>query len=76
MAAPVEIICRDGQWEPGRNHVALWPWQSKELSAAELRIYLLEISTGGGVRLLLEPMGASSTALAPVAVMPGELIEW
>jgi hypothetical protein len=28
------------------------------------------------VRLLLEPIGASSAALAPVAVMPGESIDW
>lgn len=76
MAAPVEVFWRDGQWGPGRNHVALWPWQVGELSAAGLRIYLLEISPDGKVRLFLEPTGASSAARAPVTVVPGESIDW
>jgi len=76
MAAPAAIIWRDGQWGPGRNHVALWPWQVGELSAAGLRIYLLELSPEGRVRLFLEPIGAGSAALAPVTVMPGESLDW
>lgn len=76
MAAPVAIIWRDGQWGPGRNYVALWPWQVGELSAADLRIYVLDLSPDGGVRLLLEPIGTRSAALTPVTVMPGKSIEW
>ena len=76
MAAPVEIFWRDGQWGPGRNHVALWPWQVGELSAAGLRIYLLELSPDGKVGLFLDSTGASSAARAPVTVMPGESIDW
>jgi len=76
MAAPVEIFWRDGQWGPGRNRVALWPWQVAELSAGELRIYLLELSAEGGVRLLLEPIDDRSDALAPITLMPGESIDW
>jgi hypothetical protein len=76
MAAPVEIIWRDGQWGPGRNHIALWPWQVRELPSAGLRIYLLELSPDGRVRLFLEPIGASSAALTPVTVMPGGSIDW
>ena len=76
MAAPVEISWRDGQWGPGRNRVALWPWQVGELSAAELRIYLLELSAEGGVRLFLEPIDDRSDALAPITLVPGESIDW
>ncbi|WP_157092184.1 hypothetical protein [Thioalkalivibrio nitratireducens] len=76
VAAPVEILWRDGQWGPRRNRVALWPWQVGELSAAGLRIYLLELSPEGSVRLFLEPVDAGSVALAPVTLMPGDAIDW
>jgi len=76
MAAPVEIIWQDGQRGPGRNHVAQWLWQVRELRAAGLRICLLELSPDGRVRLFLESVGARSAALTPVTVMPGESIDW
>ncbi|MCG5497659.1 hypothetical protein LRB11_16300 [Ectothiorhodospira haloalkaliphila] len=75
-AAPVNVVWRDGHWGPGHNHVELWPWQVGELSAAGLRIYLLELSPEGGLRLFLEPIDPRSGVPNAVTLMPGESIDW
>ena len=75
-AAPVNVFWWDGQWGPGRNHVALWPWQVGGLSAAELRVYLLEVSPEGGVRLFLEPIDPRSAVATEVTLLPDESIDW
>ena len=76
QAAPVHVVWRDGQWGPGGNHVALCPWQVGALSAAGLRVYLLEVSPEGQVRLFLEPTGTHSGVPTEVTLLPGESIAW
>ena len=75
-AAPVHVVWLDGQWGPGGNHVALWPWQVGALSAAGLRVYLLEVSPEGQVRLFLEPIDPRSGVPTAVTLMPGESVAW
>lgn len=75
-AAPVSIVWRDGQWGPGRNQIALWLWQAGELSAAGLRVYLLDVAPEGSVRLFLEPVSTRSGAPAEIKLMPQESIDW
>ena len=67
---------RNGQWGPGRDRIALWPWQVGELSAAGLRVYPLKVAPEGGVRLFLEPIDARSGVPNAVTLMPGESIDW
>ncbi len=74
-AAPVSVVWRDGQWGPGRNRVALWPWQVGALSGAGLRVYLLEVSPEGGVRLFLEPIDLRSGVPTEITLMPHESID-
>jgi len=75
-AAPVNVVWRDGHWGPGRNRIALWPWQVGELLAAGLRIFLLEVSPESGVRLFLEPIDPRPGVPTAVTLMPGESVTW
>ena len=74
-AAPLNVVWRDGQWGLRRNYAALWPWQVWALSAAGLRVYLLEVSPEGGVRLFLEPIDLRSGVPAEITLMPHESID-
>ncbi|AHE99886.1 hypothetical protein [Thioalkalivibrio paradoxus] len=74
--APVMLLWRDGRWGPRRNQVALWPWQSGQLPAAQLRIHLLEVSDAGRVRLILESLNTARATLETITLEPGEALEW